>query len=161
MPGTAAKVTVTEKQLVILQELSRSRSAAKGIVRGLPDLPRCPAESGGRRHSHGERGRGDGIAIGGVVVDAKQELSRRIFASAAFATRRAEGDHRDGAQARTHLVQPDAIRRRIHAKDRSRVRRSRAHAAGEKLPPSRKRVGLRGPPPTRDGRRTDASVSGE
>ena len=32
MPGTAAKVKVTEKQLVILQELSRSRSAAKGIV---------------------------------------------------------------------------------------------------------------------------------
>ena len=32
MPGTAAKVTVTEKQWVILQELSRSRSVAKGIV---------------------------------------------------------------------------------------------------------------------------------
>jgi transposase len=32
MPGTAAKVKVTEKQLVILEELSRSRSAAKGIV---------------------------------------------------------------------------------------------------------------------------------
>ena len=32
MPGTAAKIKVTEKQLVILQELSRSRSASKGIV---------------------------------------------------------------------------------------------------------------------------------
>ena len=32
MPGTAAKVTVTEKQWVILQELSRSRAVAKGIV---------------------------------------------------------------------------------------------------------------------------------
>ena len=32
MPGTAAKVKVTEKQLVVLQELSRSRTAAKGIV---------------------------------------------------------------------------------------------------------------------------------
>ena len=32
MPGTAAKVRVSEKQLVVLQELSRSRTAAKGIV---------------------------------------------------------------------------------------------------------------------------------
>jgi transposase len=32
MPGTAARVRVTEKQLTILQELSRSRTAAKGIV---------------------------------------------------------------------------------------------------------------------------------
>lgn len=32
MPGTAAKVKVTEKQLVVLEELSRSRTAAKGIV---------------------------------------------------------------------------------------------------------------------------------
>jgi hypothetical protein len=32
MPGTAAKVRVSEKQLKILQELSRSRTEAKGIV---------------------------------------------------------------------------------------------------------------------------------
>lgn len=32
MPGTAAKVRVTEKQLVVLQELRRSRTAAKGLV---------------------------------------------------------------------------------------------------------------------------------
>src|SRR5436305_9196543 len=32
MPGTAAKVSVSEKQLAVLQELSRSRTAAKGIV---------------------------------------------------------------------------------------------------------------------------------
>ena len=32
MPGTAAKVRVSEKQLAVLQELSRSRTAAKGIV---------------------------------------------------------------------------------------------------------------------------------
>jgi hypothetical protein len=32
MPGTAAKVQVSEKQLVVLQELSHSRTAAKGIV---------------------------------------------------------------------------------------------------------------------------------
>lgn len=32
MPGTAAKVRVSEKQLVVLQDLSRSRTAAKGIV---------------------------------------------------------------------------------------------------------------------------------
>src|SRR3954454_11820311 len=33
MPGTAARVRVTEKQLVILKELSRSRPEAKGIIR--------------------------------------------------------------------------------------------------------------------------------
>lgn len=33
MPGTAARVRVSEKQLAILQELSRSRTEAKGIVR--------------------------------------------------------------------------------------------------------------------------------
>src|SRR4051794_32441826 len=33
MPGTAARITVTEKQLAILEELSRSRTEAKGIVR--------------------------------------------------------------------------------------------------------------------------------
>lgn len=33
MPGTAARVRVTEKQLAILEELSRSRTEAKGIVR--------------------------------------------------------------------------------------------------------------------------------
>src|SRR6476646_3458067 len=32
MPGTAAKVRVSEKQLAVLEELSRSRTAAKGIV---------------------------------------------------------------------------------------------------------------------------------
>ena len=32
MPGKAAKVRVSEKQLAILQELSRSRTAAKGII---------------------------------------------------------------------------------------------------------------------------------
>ena len=32
MPGTAAKVRVSEKQLVILEELRRSRTAARGIV---------------------------------------------------------------------------------------------------------------------------------
>ena len=32
MPGTAAKVRLSEKQLVVLQELSRSRTVAKGIV---------------------------------------------------------------------------------------------------------------------------------
>ncbi len=32
MPGTAAKVRVSEKQLVVLQELSRSRTVARGIV---------------------------------------------------------------------------------------------------------------------------------
>ena len=32
MPGTAAKIKVTEKQLVILHEFSRSRSVSKGIV---------------------------------------------------------------------------------------------------------------------------------
>jgi len=32
MPGKAAKVRVSEKQLAILEELSRSRTAAKGIV---------------------------------------------------------------------------------------------------------------------------------
>jgi transposase len=32
MPGTAAKVRVSEKQLAVLQELSRSRTVAKGIV---------------------------------------------------------------------------------------------------------------------------------
>ncbi len=32
MPGTAAKVRVSEKQLVVLQELRRSRTVAKGIV---------------------------------------------------------------------------------------------------------------------------------
>jgi transposase len=32
MPGTAARVRVSEKQLAILQELSRSRTEAKGIV---------------------------------------------------------------------------------------------------------------------------------
>jgi transposase len=32
MPGTAAKVRVSEKQWAVLQELSRSRTAAKGIV---------------------------------------------------------------------------------------------------------------------------------
>ncbi len=32
MPGTAAKVRVSEKQLAVLQELSRSRSVAKGIA---------------------------------------------------------------------------------------------------------------------------------
>jgi len=32
MPGTAAKVRVTEKQLVVLQDLSRSRTVAKGLV---------------------------------------------------------------------------------------------------------------------------------
>ena len=32
MPGTAARVRVTEKQLAILQELSRSRTEARGIV---------------------------------------------------------------------------------------------------------------------------------
>jgi transposase len=32
MPGTAAKVSVSEKQLAVLQELSRSRTVAKGIV---------------------------------------------------------------------------------------------------------------------------------
>src|SRR3954466_7701161 len=33
MPGTAARVRVTEKQLAILKELSRSRTEARGIVR--------------------------------------------------------------------------------------------------------------------------------
>src|SRR3954464_2537317 len=33
MPGTAARIRVTEKQLAILEELSRSRTEAKGIVR--------------------------------------------------------------------------------------------------------------------------------
>jgi hypothetical protein len=33
MPGTAARVRVTEKQLAILEELRRSRTEAKGIVR--------------------------------------------------------------------------------------------------------------------------------
>jgi transposase len=32
MPGTAAKVRVSEKQLTVLQELSRSRTAAKAVV---------------------------------------------------------------------------------------------------------------------------------
>src|SRR5271155_4381832 len=32
MPGKAAKVRVSEKQLAILQELSRSRTEAKGII---------------------------------------------------------------------------------------------------------------------------------
>jgi transposase len=32
MPGTAAKVKMTEKQLAVLEELSRSRTASKGIV---------------------------------------------------------------------------------------------------------------------------------
>jgi Homeodomain-like domain len=32
MPGTAAKVRVSEKQLAVLEELSRSRTAANGIV---------------------------------------------------------------------------------------------------------------------------------
>ena len=32
MPGRAAKVQVSEKQLAVLQELSRSRTAAKGTV---------------------------------------------------------------------------------------------------------------------------------
>ena len=32
MPGTAAKVRVSEKQLTVLQEVSRSRSVAKGIA---------------------------------------------------------------------------------------------------------------------------------
>src|SRR3954471_10874528 len=32
MPGTAARVRVSEKQLAILQELSRSRTEARGIV---------------------------------------------------------------------------------------------------------------------------------
>ena len=32
MPGTAAKVRVSEKQLAVLEELSRSRTVAKGIV---------------------------------------------------------------------------------------------------------------------------------
>ena len=32
MPGTAAKVRVSEKQLLVLQELSRSRTVAKGVV---------------------------------------------------------------------------------------------------------------------------------
>ena len=32
MPGTAAKVRLSEKQLAVLQELSRSRTVAKGIV---------------------------------------------------------------------------------------------------------------------------------
>jgi len=32
MPGTAAKVRMSEKQLAVLEELSRSRTAAKGIV---------------------------------------------------------------------------------------------------------------------------------
>ena len=32
MPGTAAKVRVSEKQLVILEELRRSRTAARGVV---------------------------------------------------------------------------------------------------------------------------------
>jgi transposase len=32
MPGTAAKVRVSEKQLVLLQELRRSRTVAKGVV---------------------------------------------------------------------------------------------------------------------------------
>ena len=32
MPGKAAKVRVSEKQWVVLQELSRSRTVAKGIV---------------------------------------------------------------------------------------------------------------------------------
>src|SRR3954453_4469894 len=33
MPGTAARIRVTEKQLAILKELRRSRTEAKGIVR--------------------------------------------------------------------------------------------------------------------------------
>src|ERR1700712_2494091 len=32
MPGTAAKARVSERQLAVLQELSRSRTVAKGIV---------------------------------------------------------------------------------------------------------------------------------
>lgn len=32
MPGTAAKIRLSEKQLVVLQDLRRSRTAAKGIV---------------------------------------------------------------------------------------------------------------------------------
>ena len=32
MPGTAAKVRVSERQWAVLQELSRSRTVAKGIV---------------------------------------------------------------------------------------------------------------------------------
>src|SRR3982751_4838058 len=32
MPGTAARVRVTEKQLAILEEVSRSRTESKGIV---------------------------------------------------------------------------------------------------------------------------------
>ena len=32
MPGKAAKIHVSEKQLVVLEELCRSRTAAKGIV---------------------------------------------------------------------------------------------------------------------------------
>jgi hypothetical protein len=32
MPGTAAKVRLSEKQLVVLEDLSRSRTMARGIV---------------------------------------------------------------------------------------------------------------------------------
>ena len=32
MPGTAAKVRMSEKQLAVLEELSRSRTAGKGVV---------------------------------------------------------------------------------------------------------------------------------
>ena len=32
MPGTAAKVKLSEKQLAVLEELSRSRTVARGIV---------------------------------------------------------------------------------------------------------------------------------
>ena len=53
---------------------------------------------------------GDGVAIGGMVVDAKPELSRRVSASPAFAIGRAEGDQRAGALIREDLLHGDAVR---------------------------------------------------
>jgi hypothetical protein len=54
MPGTAAKVRVSEKQWAVLQEFSRSRTVAKGIVQRALILVR----GGSGAAQRADRGRG-------------------------------------------------------------------------------------------------------
>ena len=59
----------------------------------------------------------------------------------AVATRRAEGDHRDGSQARANLLHGDAVRRRVSEAKRGGVYGRASQADGEEPAPSREGVG--------------------
>ena len=113
------------------------------VVGVVSELEENRREGAVERDPQGEKSCGNGVAIGGVVVDAQQELSRGLFASAAFAAGCSEGDHGAGSQAREDLLHGDAVRCGVSEAERRGFCERASEADGAELAPSREGVGLR------------------